>query len=305
MSEPAAGGRRNLILWLVVGGAALLFFILCLAALTLYIEPTDEWDIALESGQIGLVEVEGLIYDAKPTVDLLKTYRKRKDIKAVVVRINSPGGGAAASQEIYSELRRFRKDSGKKVVASLSSVAASGGYYIACGTDKIVASPATITGSIGVIAEWINWGDLMAWAKMSNVIFKSGEFKDSGNPTRPMTDAEKKYFQALIDGLYRQFVRDVATGRGLSVEQVSPLADGRVFTGEEAQTKLLVDELGTMQDAVALAAKMANISGEPKLVIPKKKRTGLLDILTGEASSQWPLQFDPSNSHIRFEYLWR
>jgi protease IV len=305
MQEVGVNRRGNLIIWFVVGGAALLFFVLCLAALTLYIEPTDDWDLSLESGQIGLVEVEGLIYDPKPTVDLLKTYRKRKDIKALVVRINSPGGGAAASQEIFAEIRRFRKESGKKVVASLGSVAASGGYYVACGADKIVASPATITGSIGVIAEWINWGDLMAWAKLQNVVFKSGEFKDSGNPTRPMTDAEKRYFQGLIDGLYRQFVRDVAAGRGITVDQINPLADGRVFTGEEAQAKLLVDELGTLQDAVALAARLSNISGEPKLVIPKKKRSGILDILTGEASAQWPLQFDPSHSQIRFEYLWR
>ena len=305
MQEPGVTRKSNLLIWFIVGGAALFFFILCLAALTFSFEPSEDWDISLESGQIGLVEVEGLIYDAKPTVDLLKAYRKRKDIKALVVRINSPGGGAAASQEIFTEIRRFRKESGKKVVASLGSVAASGGYYVACGADKIVASPATITGSIGVIAEWINWGDLMAWAKLQNVVFKSGEFKDSGNPTRPLTDPEKKYFQSLIDALYRQFVRDVATGRGISEQQLTPLADGRVFTGEEAQSKALVDELGTLQDAVMLAARLVNLSGEPKLVIPKKKRAGLLELLTGGASSQWPLQFDPSHSQIRFEYLWR
>lgn len=297
--------RSNLTVWLVVGGAAVLFFTLCLVALAVYVEPSDDWDISLDGGQVGLVEIEGPIYDSKPTLDLLKTYRKRGNIKAIVLRINSPGGGAAAAQEIYREVRRVRKEFGKKVVASMSGVAASGGYYIACGADKIVANPATITGSIGVIAEWVNWGDLMAWAKLRNVVFKSGEYKDTGNPTRPMTESEKKYFQGLIDGLYQQFVKAVAESRGMSIEQVAPLADGRVYTGEDAHSKGLIDELGTLQDAVQLAATLANIPGEPKLVVPKKKRTTLLDVLTGDVSTVWPLQFDPSQSQIRFEYLWR
>jgi protease-4 len=187
----------------------------------------------------------------------------------------------------------------------MGSVAASGGFYIACAADKIVANPASITGSIGVLAEWINWEELMAWAKLKSVVFKSGEFKDSGSPTRPMTDPEKKYFQGLINGLYQQFIAAVAEGRNMSVDKILPLADGKVFTGEEAKKNGLIDELGTLYDATALAGRLAGIVGEPKLVIPKKRRPSLLDIIAGDTSAIWPLQLDPSRSQFRFEYLWR
>ena len=273
--------------------------------MALYADPQEEWGFSLDDGQIAIVEIVGPIYDTKPTVDLLTTFSKQSSIKAIVLQINSPGGGAAASQEIYREVQRAREEFGKKVVASMSSVAASGGYYIACGAEVIVANPATITGSIGVLAEWVNWGDLMAWAKLKNVLFKSGEFKDTGNPTRSMTDDERQYFQGLIDNLYEQFVEVVAEGRKMSVEDVKPLADGRIFTGEDALSKGLIDELGTLQDAVKIAARLVNIKGNPRLVVPKKKKTSLLDLLTGNAPINLPIASDPSQSHIRFEYLWR
>lgn len=298
--------KSKLFLWLVIGGACFLFFVLCLAALIVSTQPDEEWDLSFSSGdQVAMLEVYGTIYDAKPFVDQLKTFRKQSQIKALVLHINSPGGGAAASQEIYKEILRFKKESHKKVVAAMGSVAASGGYYIACAADKIVANPATITGSIGVIAEWINWGELMNWAKLKNEIIKSGEFKDAGNPFRPLTDSERRYFQGLIDGLYSQFVNDVALGRHMKVPEIKSLADGRVFTGEDAQQKGLVDELGTLQDAIRLAGKIANLRGEPKVVTIKKKKASVWDILTSDASPIIPFSADPSQSSIRFEYLWR
>jgi protease IV len=221
------------------------------------------------------------------------------------VRINSPGGGVAASQEIYEALRSFRADTHKKVVVSMSSVAASGGYYVACGADKIMANPGSITGSIGVIAEWYNYGDLLKWAKLQEVVFKSGEFKDSGSGSRPLTDAEKVYFQSLIDNMYGQFVRAVANNRKMSEADIRNLADGRVYTGQQAKENGLVDELGTLQDAVTAAGKLAGIAGEPSVVKPVKRKITILDLLLGDARSVIGLNPDRSESHIRFQYLWK
>jgi protease-4 len=187
----------------------------------------------------------------------------------------------------------------------MGSVAASGGYYVACGADKIFANPGTITGSIGVIAEWYNYGDLLKWAKMQSVVIKSGTFKDSGSATRPLTDEEKVYFQSLIGNMYSQFVSAVASGRKMQDEAVRKLADGRVYTGQEAKEDGLVDELGTMQDAIDYAARAAGIKGEPKILSPTKKRFSMLDLLLGDSRSALSLSPDLSESHIRFQYLWR
>jgi protease-4 len=297
--------RSNLFLWLVVGSAAFLFFILCLLALGLSAGGSRMPSLSLSGNQVAQLDIEGLIYDSRQFVNQLKLYGRRSGVKAVVLRVNSPGGGVAASQEIYEALKRFREDTGKKVVVSMSTVAASGGYYIACAADKIYANPGTVTGSIGVIAEWYNYGELLKWAKLRSVIFKSGELKDAGSPTRPMTDAEKAYFQNLIDGMYSQFVGAVASGRGMDEEVVRTLADGRIYTGQEAQTHGLVDELGTLQDAIRAAAEMSGISGEPSVVRPTRKAVSLLDLLLGDFESLILLNPDRSDSHIRFQYLWR
>jgi protease-4 len=187
----------------------------------------------------------------------------------------------------------------------MSTVAASGAYYVACAADTIFANPGTITGSIGVIAEWYNYGELLKWVKLQDVVFKSGEFKDAGSPSRPLTDAEKAYFQKLIENLYNQFVKDVADSRKMKVEDVRKLADGRVFTGQEAKTSGLVDELGTLQDAIAEAGKLAGIGGEPRVIKAPKKRISLLDLLLGDARAVLPLNPDRSESRIRFQYLWQ
>jgi len=295
--------RSNLLLWLVVGGGALLFFVLSLVALAMFASRGPSF--SLSGNQVAVLDLEGIILDSKDFVEQLNNYGRSGGVRAVVLRINSPGGGVAASQEIYEAVRKFRAETRKKVVVSMSSVAASGGYYVACGADRIFANPGSITGSIGVIAEWYNYGDLLKWAKLQEVVFKSGEFKDSGSGARPLTDAEKVYFQNLIDNMYGQFVAAVASNRKLNVAGVRKLADGRVYTGQEAKNNGLVDELGTLQDAVAAAAKLAGIVGEPNVVKPVRRKITVLDLLLGDVRSTLGLNPDPSESHIRFQYLWK
>jgi protease-4 len=298
--------RSNFLLWLVLGGGALLFFTVSLIAVALIFSGGSSYpSLSLSSGQIAVLDLEGIIFDSRDFNDQLKEYGSRPGIKAVVLRINSPGGGVAASQEIHEAVKKFRAETKKKVVVSMSSVAASGGYYIACAADKIFANPGSITGSIGVIAEWYNYGDLLKWAKMQSVVIKSGDLKDAGSPTRPLTDAEKAYFQGLINNMYNQFVTAVSTGRKMNVENVRKLADGRVYTGQEAMGNGLIDEIGTFQDALSAATRMVGISGEPRLVSPPKKKISLIDLLFGDSRSVVALNPDRSESQIRFAYLWR
>jgi protease-4 len=297
--------RSNLLLWLVVGGGALLFFALCVLALALYLSGGTGPSFSFSNNQVAVIELEGIMLDSKDFVTQLDDYGRPGGVRAVVLRVNSPGGGVAAAQEMYAAVRKFRTETHKKVIASMASVAASGGYYVASAADKIYANPGSVTGSIGVIAEWYNYGDLLKWAKLQDIVFKSGEFKDSGSPTRPLTEAEKAYFQNLIANMYGQFVKDVATSRKMNEADVRKLADGRVFTGQEAKNNGLVDELGTLQDAVAAAAKMAGIAGEPRIVTPPKKTISILDLLLGDARSLLTLDPDRSESHIRFQYLWK
>ena len=297
--------RSNLLLWIILGGGALCFFILCMLALAVFYSGQSSPGLSISSSQIASLELQGVITDSKEFVDQLEDYGKRTGVRAVVIRINSPGGGVAASQEIYEAIKKFRAETKKKVVVSMASVAASGGYYVACASDKIFANPGTITGSIGVIAEWYNYGDLLQWAKMQSVVFKSGELKDAGSPTRPLTQEEKAYFQSLIDNIFTQFVSAVADSRHLQEEEVRKLADGRVFTGQQAKANHLIDEIGTLQDAIAAAARLGGISGSPKILSPQKKRNSILDLLLGESRAPSFLNSDNSGSHIRFEYLWR
>lgn len=297
--------HTNLLLWIVVGAGVFIFFTLSLLALAFYFSDDGSSSFSLSANQVAVLDLQGIIFDSKEFAEELKDYGNRSAVKAVVVRINSPGGGVAASQEIYAAIKAFRTASRKKVVVSMSSVAASGAYYVACAADKIFANPGSITGSIGVIAEWYNYGDLLRWAKMESVVIKSGPLKDAGSPTRPLTEAEKAYFQGLIDNMYSQFVAAVAKGRKMDEAAIRKLADGRVYTGQEASANGLVDELGTLQDAVAMAAKMGGIYGEPRLITPPKKKFSLFDILLGDSRSPLSLNPDPSESHIRFQYLWR
>jgi protease IV len=299
--------RTNRLLWIVVGGGALLFLALLALSALMYVSGSggSSPTMSFGSNQVVVIEVEGIILDSKEFTEQLKEFGNRAGVRAVVLHLNTPGGGVAASQEMYEAVRKFRAQSRKKVVVSMSSVAASGGYYLACAADKIYANPGSITGSIGVISEWYNYGDLLRWAKLESVVFKSGPFKDAGSPSRPLTDAEKAYFQHLIDNMYGQFVSAVADGRKMDVQKVRELADGRVYTGLEAKQLALIDELGTFQDAIAGAGKLAGISGEPKVITPSRKSVSLLDLLLGDARTVLHLDSDRSESNIRFQYLWR
>jgi protease-4 len=206
---------------------------------------------------------------------------------------------------MHEAVKKFRAESEKKVFVSMSSVAASGGYYVACAADRIFANSATITGSIGVITEWVNYGDLLEWAKLRSVVIKTGSFKDAGSSTRPLTDEEREYFQALIDSMHNQFITAVATGRNMEEAEVRTLADGRVFTGQDALENGLVDELGTYEDTIEAAALSAGIEGTPNIIRPTKVNISLFDLLLGDAKSVLSRNADRSESHIRFEYLWR
>jgi protease-4 len=227
--------------------------------------------------KVALLEVRGMIIDVQPVIEQLVKFTKDDSVKAIVFRIESPGGGVSPSQELYREIQRTAEK--KPVVASMGSVAASGGYYIASGVQKIYANPGTITGSIGVIAQFTNFEELFKKIGFRMEVVKSGAFKDVGNPGRAMTTEEREYLQKLLDSVHQQFVRDVARGRRMPEEKVREIADGRIFTGEQAKEMGLVDELGGLNDAVDAAGKMAGITGEPKLVYPEKKKVSLLDYL--------------------------
>ena len=227
--------------------------------------------------KVGILEVKGVIANVQPTIEELAKFRRDGSIKAVVVRIESPGGGVSSSQELYEEVKRTAQE--KPVVVSMGSVAASGGYYIACAAQKIYANPGTITGSIGVILQFTNFEELLKKIGFRMEVVKSGPYKDVGNPGREMTPEEKAYLQKLVDNVHQQFVRDVARGRHMKVEKVREVADGRIFTGEQAMELGLVDELGDLKDAINGAAKMAAIEGEPKVVYPEKKKKSLIDYL--------------------------
>ena len=222
------------------------------------------------SGNIGIVEINGMILSSKKIIQDIKTFRDDDAIKAIILRVDSPGGGIGPSQEIYREIMKTRMD--KKIITSIGSVAASGGYYIACATEKIVANPGTITGSIGVIMEYANIMEIAKKIGISPVVIKSGQFKDMGSPLRALKDSEKKLLQALVDELHLQFVTDAAKARGMDVDTMAMLSDGRVYSGQNALSLKLIDRLGNLDDAVQWAGEMANIQGELKPVYPKEDK---------------------------------
>ena len=257
------------------------------------------------SDRMQVVDIEGELFDSSAIIEQLKRYEDNDSVRAILLKIDSPGGGVAVSQEIYTEVKRLRETKDKIIVAYMASVGASGAYYVACAANSIVANPGTIIGSIGVIAEWVNYEDLLEWAKLKSVIFKTGEFKDTGSPTRALTDNERRYFQGLIDDMYVQFVEAVATGRKMDLQEVRTLADGRVFTGRDARERKLIDEIGNFQDAVDVTARLAGISGKPRLIRFNRQRVTLLDVLTTDLSRFVPLSGQTLKSQIRFQYLWK
>jgi len=300
--------KLNLSTVLIVAGFGFVFFVavILIAALAFSREGGfTGWG----GDRIAVVYLEGVIFDSKTVNEHLKMYADDSRVKAIVLRMDTPGGGVAASQEIADQIKWLRNEKGKTVVISMGSVGASGGYYVACAADRIYANPGTITGSIGVIAEWVNYGNLLKWAQMQPQVIKSGEFKDVGSPTREVTPKEREYLQGLINQMYEQFVGAVADGRReLTRDRIKELADGRVYTGEEALREKLIDGLGNYDAVLKATAAMVGIKGEPQIVTPPKPRRGsILDLLTstdlGEMVSRNTLQ--PPGSSLQFEYLWK
>ena len=259
------------------------------------------------SDSIAVIDISGVITDADTDKieKLLERYGNNEDIKAIILHIDSPGGGAAASQEIYHGVMRVREQKHKKIVASVESVGASGAYYIASACDKIYANPASVVGSIGVIMEWTNYGDLMKWAKLKPVVISHGELKDAGDPTRDMTPQEAAYFQSLVDNMYGQFVHDVAVGRHTTDAKIAPLATGQVWTGEQSQSLGLIDAQGGFREALMDTARSVGINGEPNVVHPAKEKRGILGLLNDDADGIFR---DPSqmlNRSPGFYFLWK
>jgi protease-4 len=281
--------RGCLTVLLVLGG----FF-----ALLLLISRMD--DLPLARGErVGVISVSGMISDSESTIEQLKKFVKDDSVKAIVLRINSPGGGVAPSQEIYEEVKKARAK--KPILSSLGALAASGGYYIACATQRVYANPGTITGSIGVIMPFMNVKDLVEKLGVKGMTVKSGAFKDMGSPLRDMTPGERELLQGVVDNVHLQFVNAVADGRNLDREHVLRIADGRIFTGEQAKGLGLVDVLGNLEDAISDAGKIGKISGEPKVVTSPKKKISFLELLREETRSL--IDEKISGNHLRLDLL--
>jgi protease-4 len=305
---PPPAKQPRVWLWILIGGGAFFAFLIAVFLVIYFSVKSDTNNDASFSGfgdKIAVVDIDGVIIEPRTVVKQLKKYGDDDSVKAIILHMDTPGGGVAASQEIYSEVKRVRTEKKKLVVTSIETVGASGGYYIASASDKIYANPGSVVGSIGVIAEWYNYEDLVKWAKLKPITFKTGEFKDTGSPTRDLTPAEKEYLQQLINNMYGQFMGAVAEGRKMKLDQVKALADGKVWTGQQAKDLKLVDELGDYQDAIEATAKQVGIKGEPVIVHPEPQRRTLLDVLFGDLSDLIPAKSRLLETHIGFYYLWK
>ncbi|MFZ0319455.1 MAG: signal peptide peptidase SppA [Candidatus Sulfotelmatobacter sp.] len=303
MAEP----RSRTLLWVLIGGGAFFLFVLAvfsLVYLTLHAGGTES-SFGGFGDRIGVVDLDGVILSPQPVVEELKKFNDDSSIKAIILHVNSPGGGVAASEEIYREVKRIHDEKKKRIVVSIETVGASGAYYVASASNKIYANNGSVVGSIGVIAEWVNYGELMKWAKLKSVVFKTGEFKDTGDPSRDLTPAEQAYMQSLIDNMFGQFVQAVADGRGMKFDDVKAIANGKVWTGKQALDMKLIDDVGDFEAVVKETAKSVNISGEPTLVHPEKDRKTLLDLMTGDISQYLPDVTKMMEQHVGFYYLWK
>jgi protease-4 len=255
---------------LVAIGVGVGILVLFLGTIWVLMATVSEDGLPTGGPRVAVVEIEGIIVDGTAAVRELREHAENPAIKAVVLRVNSPGGVVAPTQEIFAAIQRARK-AGKPVVATLGAVAASGGYYVAAAADRIYANPGTLTGSIGVVMQMANIEGLLKKVGVEYVVVKAGAYKDVGNFARTMSPEERKMLQALLDDVYSQFVDAVAEGRGLERKEVLAFAEGRIYSGQQALALKMVDEMGGFEDAVEAAGKLANISGRPKLVYPRKK----------------------------------
>lgn len=288
--RPAKRRPLRTIFWVLAAGLGLMFLLNVLF---------PDLDLSTED-RIALIRVEGVIMDSQTTVGELKRFSENPSVKAIVLRIDSPGGGVVPSQEIYDAVKRVRTKNNKTVIASMGSVAASGGYYIAAATDRIVANPGTLTGSIGVIMETANVEGLLQKIGIEGVVIKSGKFKDVGSPLRKMSEEERGLLQAVMDDVHKQFIEAVAEGRAIELADAQALADGRIFTGRQAKEAKLVDDLGDLEDAIQLAADAVGIEGEPKVVEPRR-RFSIRELLESQFAGVFPkLDFHPG---VSLKYL--
>ncbi len=299
MTPPDGGKRKkSLLTGFFILAALSALFVLLVTFLPMVL---DSGDISLSIGRdkVGVVEVFGPITSAEKTVSQIEKFAKDKSIKGILLHIDSPGGAVAPSQEIYSALLRARKK--KKVVASMATLAASGGYYIAIGADKIVANPGTITGSIGVIMGFADVRELMSKLGVKSIVIKSGRFKDIGTSARPFTEEDRKVLQDVIDDVYMQFVETVAKERKLEISKVKKLADGRIYSGRQGKELGMVDQLGGFKDAIQLLTTLAGISREPVLIREKEKFSFIRELLDSRLGWLW------QNAPMRgpgLYYLW-
>ncbi len=297
--------------WALVWTGAILGVIFLLgflswAAVKSVSNDSDSDNGSLSSEKIGVIEVSGVLLSAEGLGQQLRKFGDDNDVKAIILHINSPGGGAAVSQELYNEVLRIRKEKHKQIIASIETVGASGAYYIASACDRIYANDASVVGSIGVIMEWTQYGDLLRWAKLKPVVLHAGELKDAGDPSHDLTPKEQAYFQGLIDNMYSQFIHDVASGRNVPDDRIKPLATGQVWTGQQARALGLIDREGGYRVALMDTAKEAGIKGEPGIRRPAKKRTGLLATLTSEDSDTLlPTPAKILNQAPGFYFLWK
>ena len=301
--------KRSFWLWLSLTGGAFIVVVAVLwgvALLSLRSSSDASGFASFRSNQIAVIDITGVILSADEIDKQLEQYSNDKSIKAIILHINSPGGGAAASQEIYREVMHIRGQHKKYIVASIESVGASGAYYIASATNRIYANEASVVGSIGVIAQWVNYGGLLQWAKLKDVTIKAGALKDAGSPTRDLTPQEQAYLQALIDNMHQQFIADVAKGRKMTVAQIQPLATGQVWTGQQALPLHLIDATGGFRVALKNTAAYVGIQGEPTIVRPEKPHRSVLEALLGaDAKSLLPSPETLLDQAPGFYTMWR
>ncbi len=251
--------------------------------------------------KIGVIEIVGVISQSKQIIEDLKKFRENDKIKAIVIRVDSPGGGVGPSQEIFRAINKAKKV--KKVITSMGALAASGGYYAAAATDGIMANPGTITGSIGVIMGYTDLQGIFKKIGLSSVVIKSGAFKDTGSPLREMKENERKYLQDFVGKIHTQFVADVAAGRSLEIEDVKKLADGRIYTGAESIDLGLVDKLGNLEDAVEWAAELAGVEGPVSMVYPPKPKQAFIEYLTEASMKKMTSIINNNEMNAGFLYM--
>jgi len=279
-------------------GAGLAALLLVVFLVTVWVLMAVLEDGALPGGpRVAVVELEGIIVDGDQVVRDLREHGENPAVKAIVVRVNSPGGVVAPTQEIVSAIHRVRK-AGKPVVASFGAVAASGGYYVGTAADRIYASPGTLTGSIGVVMQMANIEGLLKKVGVDYVVVKAGAYKDVGNFARPMTPEERRILQALLDDVHGQFITAVAQGRNLDTNTVRGIADGRIYSGQQALALKLIDTLGGLEDAIEGAGQLAGVPGKPKVILPRR-RFSFTDLLRNELGLGGPSGLLPALPSLR------